>query len=187
MMRIAGVWTLLIALYVALYFADPERNAFRTSNLIDVTNRQGLWGVITVGVAVLIITGAIDLSIGSVVGFSAVALGMMMTTGINMAGVRTGPLHPYVAVPIVLALGLVIGLVNGLLVTRLKLQAFLVTLCGLFVYRGLARYMTLSPVGTETILATNPSFREPLNALRLVLIGKDENRALLFPMEMIVL
>src|SRR5262245_78982 len=137
MMRIAGVVVLLITLYVSLYWADPkEHRAFSTSNLIDVTNRQGLYGVITIGVAVLIVTGAIDLSIGSVVGFSAVAFGMMMTTGINVGGIRTGPIPPYLAVPIVLAMGILIGLINGLLVTRLKLQAFLVTLCGLFVYRG---------------------------------------------------
>src|SRR5213082_2878444 len=142
MTRIAGVLTLLVALYVSLYFADPGGNSFKESNLIDVTNRQGLYGIITVGVAVLIVTGAIDLSIGSVVGFSAVAGGLMMTSGINVWRVHTGPIHPYLAVPIVLAMGVVIGLINGLLVTRLKLQAFLVTLCGLFVYRGLARFIT---------------------------------------------
>jgi ribose transport system permease protein len=187
MSRIAGVLTLLVALYVALYFADPGGNSFKESNLIDVTNRQGLFGVITVGVAVLIVTGAIDLSIGSVVGFSAVAAGLMMTSGINVAGFRTGPVHPYLAVPIVLAMGVVIGLINGLLVTRLKLQSFLVTLCGLFVYRGLARYLTLSPVGVVGISTTNPSFRDPLNTLRAVLIGKDENSLLRFPMEIVVL
>jgi ribose transport system permease protein len=187
MSRIAGVLTLLIALYVALYFADPAGNSFKESNLIDVTNRQGLFGVITVGVAVLIVTGAIDLSIGSVVGFSAVAVGLMMTSGVNVAGFRTGPVHPYLAVPIVLAMGVAIGLINGLLVTRLKLQSFLVTLCGLFVYRGLARYLTLSPVGVVGISTTNPSFRDPLNTLRAVLIGKDENSLLRFPMEIVVL
>jgi ribose transport system permease protein len=186
MLRIAGVVVLLAVLYTTLGVAHP--NAFRTSNLVDVTNRQGLFGVITVGVAVLIITGAIDLSIGSVVGFSAIAFGLMTTSGINILGVRTGPIHPYAAMPIVLALGVIIGLINGLLVTRLKLQSFLVTLCGLFVYRGLARYMAGgSPVGTESIAAANPSFREPLNSLRLILIGKDANRELLFPAEMVVL
>jgi ribose transport system permease protein len=187
MSRIAGVLTLLVALYLALYFADPAGNSFKESNLIDVTNRQGLYGVITVGVAVLIVTGAIDLSIGSVVGFSAVAAGLMMTSGINIAGFKSGPVHPYLAVPIVLAMGVVIGLVNGLLVTRLKLQSFLVTLCGLFVYRGLARYLTLSPVGVVGISTTNPSFRHPLNTLRAFLIGKDENSLLRIPMEIVVL
>lgn len=185
MMRIAGVGVLLIVLYGGLAAAHP--NAIGASNLIDVTNRQGLWGVITIGVAVLIITGAIDLSIGSVVGFSAVTLGMLMTFGINIGGIHTGPIHPYLAVSIVLVMGIVIGLVNGLLVTRLKLQSFLVTLCGLFVFRGLARYMTISPVGVEGMLKENPSFRDSLSTLRFLLIGKNEARELKFPMEMVVL
>jgi ribose transport system permease protein len=137
MARIAGVLFLLLAIYCVLPFA--HENAFSTSNLVDVANRQGMNGVVTIGVAVLIITGAIDLSIGSVIAFSSVAFGMMISHGINIAGIHTGPIHPFLSAAIVLLLGVCIGLVNGLLVTRLKLQAFLVTLCGLFVYRGLAR------------------------------------------------
>ena len=185
MTRIAGVVVLLVSLYVVLWFADP--NAFGRSNLIDVTNRQGLYGVITIGVAVLIVTGAIDLSIGSVVGLSAIVAGLLMTSGINVLGYRSGPIHPYLAVPIVLVMGAVIGLINGLLVTRLKLQAFLVTLCGLFVYRGVARYMTSSPVGLVGITQANPSYRDPIDVLRWVLIGKDENSVLRFPAEIFVL
>src|SRR5262249_25077055 len=86
-----------------------------------------------------------------------------------------------------LFMGVIIGLINGLLVTRLRLQSFLVTLCGLFVYRGLARYMTLLPVGVEGMLASNPSFPDSLNLLRMLLIGKNEDRVLKFPAEMVVL
>jgi ribose transport system permease protein len=192
MMRIAGVLVLLIAIYVALGIVGeipPKTDTLGTSNLIDVANRQGMTGVITIGVAVLIITGAIDLSIGSVIAFSAVAFGVMTTSGISILGIRTGAIHPFAAVPIVLVLGALIGLVNGLLVTRLKLQAFLVTLCGLFVYRGLARYMsgtTSHPGINSTILKENPSFKEPLNELRYALIGKDFGGVLQFPMQMVV-
>ena len=185
MLRIAGVLVLLVAIYVALPIAHP--NGWSASNLIEVTNRQGLYGVITLGVAVLIITGAIDLSIGSVVGCAAVAFGLMMTSGINVAGVRTGAIHPFLAFPLVLVLGAGVGLVNGLLVTRLKLQSFLVTLCGLFIFRGLARYMTQSPVGLVGIKTANPDFTAPLDMLRLVLIGKNDQAKLLFPAEIFVL
>ncbi|HVK14716.1 MAG TPA: ABC transporter permease [Gemmataceae bacterium] len=184
MLRIAGVLVLLIGIYVALWIAHP--NGWSESNLVDVTNRQGLLGVITLGVAVLIITGAIDLSIGSVVGFSSVAFGMMMTTGIHVAGVHTGPVHPYLAVPLVLLLGVGIGLLNGILVTRLKLQSFLVTLCGLFVFRGIARYMSGQDVGLNELKRTNPHFQDPLNVLEFYLIGKDVDRKLVYPAEMFV-
>lgn len=177
MARIAGVLSLLVALYIALYFADPEGNAFKRSNLIDVTNRQGFYGVITLGVAVLIITGAIDLSIGSVVGLSAVVFGQLMSKGV----------HPFLAMAAVLAGGTLIGVLHGLLVTRLKLQAFLVTLCGLFIYRGLARYFVDRPVGLANIQRDHPSSAEPIRFLRAVLIGKDENSVLNFPAQMFVL
>ncbi len=49
--------------------------------------------------------------------------------------------HPAVAIPAVLLVGALIGLINGLLVTKVKVQAFVVTLCGLFVYRGVARWL----------------------------------------------
>lgn len=175
MLRIAGVLLLLVVLYAALYRSDE--NAFRTSNLIDVANRQGFFGVITLGVAVLIITGAIDLSIGSVVGLSAIGFGLLMFRGVN----------PMVAVGIVLIGGVVIGLIHGLLVTRLKLQAFLVTLCGLFIYRGLARYLTERPVGLQTIQLEQPSSIGSIAFLRKYLIGKDENLALNYPAMMFVL
>jgi ribose transport system permease protein len=175
MARIAGVLSLLVGLYAALYFADP--NAFKVSNLIDVTNRQGFFGVITLGVAVLIITGAIDLSIGSVVGLSAVVFGQLMQQGVN----------PYLALTAVLAGGVIIGLFHGLLVTRLKLQAFLVTLCGLFIYRGLARYFVDRPVGLANIQRDQPSSTEPIRFLRAVFIGKDENSVLNYPAQMFVL
>ena len=66
--------------------------------------------------------------IGSVVGCGAVLFGILMERG----------LHPFLAVPIVVVFGLFVGICNGLLITRLKLQPFLVTLCGMFVYRGVA-------------------------------------------------
>jgi ribose transport system permease protein len=176
MVRIAGVLGLLIALYVALYFADPNQRSFTASNLIDVTNRQGAYGVITLGVAVLIVTGAIDLSIGSVVGLSAVSFGLLLTRGVS----------PVAALVIVLVGGCLIGLLHGVLVTRLKLQSFLVTLCGLFVYRGLARYLTERPMGLVSIQRDQPSTTGGINFLRSVLIGKDAESVLNYPSQMFV-
>ena len=69
LIRLAGVFILLIVLFIALGVSNP--GALSQSNLYDVFNRHGALGVITLGAALLIITGAIDLSIGSVVGFSA--------------------------------------------------------------------------------------------------------------------
>lgn len=189
MLRIAGVLVLVVSLYVALPMA--EQNAFDKTNLYAVANRQGLYGIITLGVAVLIITGAIDLSIGSVVGLSVVTFGMMMQSGIHLRKVGLpidiGPIPPYIALFLTLLFGSTIGLVQGLLVTRLKLQAFLVTLCGLFVFRGLARYMSISTVGIEAVKRDHPEFVNPLNQMRQMLVGKNAGEFLEFPNLMVIL
>jgi len=80
----------------------------------------------------VIITGRIDLSVGSVFALLGVLLSMMLTEW-----------HwpPAAAVSVVLGLGAGIGCMHGLLITRLRLQPFIVTLCGLLLYRGIARYI----------------------------------------------
>ena len=80
------------------------------------------------------------------------------------------------------------GLVNGLLITQLKLQPFLVTLCGMFVYRGLARL--LGGVGQRRAGGDRrpPGVRgRALNALRYVLVGQERQGALVFPAKFVLL
>ena len=176
MSRILGVVLLLVALYAALYASDP-RGAMRWSNLKDVAGRQAYFGVLTLGVGVVIITGGIDLSIGSVVGLSAVGFGVLMRNGVP----------PFAAAGIVLVGGVLIGLIHGLLITGLKLQPFLVTLCGLFVYRGVARMLTDSPVGVVQTQQAQPDFADQLGLMRQWLVGKNIDGALGFPMQVVVL
>jgi ribose transport system permease protein len=171
----------------ALLFASDYQNATKWSNLKDVLSQQAFFGVLTLGVGVLIITGGIDLSIGSVVGLSAVLFGVLMRNGFP----------PVVAAFAVLGCGVVIGLIHAALVTGLKLQPFLVTLCGLFVYRGAARMLSPGrPVGLQGVLTevrgqaspeTYNSFESQLAFLRNLLIGKDLDGELGFPMQVVVL
>src|SRR5262249_26664230 len=100
-------------------------------NHYNVARRVGLFGLITVGAGVLIVSGGIDLSIGSVVGLSATLVVLLLRKG-------WAPLPAMLAT---LGGGCLIGLGHGLLGTKVKVQAFVVTLCGLFVYRGLARWL----------------------------------------------
>ena len=133
--RILGVFALAAALYAALMASNP--NASSLANHQILANRLGFYGVLTLGVGLLIISGGIDLSIGSVVGLSAVGFAALLKHGFA----------PGAAILLVLAGSLVIGVVHGLLVTGLGLQPFLVTLCGLFAYRGLARQISGTSVG----------------------------------------
>ena len=102
-------------------------------NMLDMANLIGLFGVFSIGEGLTIITGGIDLSVGSM--FSL--LGVVFIDLIANRDVAW-PL----ALLAVLAGGLVLGAIQGLLITRLRMQPFIVTLCGLLIYRGAARYYT---------------------------------------------
>ena len=186
MMRILGVFGLLVCLYgglIGTYVENappPRPNAPTTqeriqSNLIDVANEQGRYGVITLGAALVIITGGIDLSIGAVVGCSAILFGHLTSRGV----------HPYFAGMLVLMFGSAVGLGNGLLITRLRLQPFLVTLCGMFIYRGLARLIE-GQVSKAKSIQAHPEFADAMQNLRYLLLGKDAEGALVFPASFIV-
>jgi ribose transport system permease protein len=91
-----------------------------------------MFGIFSIGGGIVIITGGIDLSVGSVFALLGVLLSMMLTEWRWPAGA---------AAAAVLTIGIIIGLVHGVLITRLRLQPFIVTLCGLLLYRGAARYI----------------------------------------------
>jgi ribose transport system permease protein len=98
-----------------------------------MANLIGLFGVFALGEGLVIITGGIDLSLGSMFALLGVVFVDLLTTyQIDW---------PF-ALLLVLLGGLALGAVQGFLITRLKMQPFIVTLCGLLIYRGAARYYT---------------------------------------------
>ena len=139
--KVLVIFGLLVGLFVVTSILQP---AFRdAANLTNTMRWIGLYGIISIGVAFIIITGGIDLSIGSLIALSGVMLSMLLKgkTVVTLFGIEffKSPLPVWGAFGIVLAVSLLIGLFHGILVTKLGLQPFLVTLCGLFIYRGLAR------------------------------------------------
>ena len=102
-------------------------------NLGNTANLVGLFGIFAIGQAFVIITGGIELSVGSIIALLGV-LFVDLIVGHEMAW----PM----ALVLMLALGVVIGLIHGLLITRMHMQPFIVTLCGLLIYRGAARFYT---------------------------------------------
>jgi ribose transport system permease protein len=127
----AGILCLLVAVCaVAAIFGD---NFLTGYNLTNITQRSALFAILALGAGLVIATGGIDLSIGSVVCLAGIATPWLL--------VEHG-WSPWAVVPTVLGGCALIGLAHGLLVTRLRLQPFLVTLCGLLLYRGVARWMT---------------------------------------------
>src|SRR3954464_6842521 len=120
MKRLLGILLMVGLLYGLLVGSDDKARSW--TNQQTIANRLGFYGVLTVGVGVLIVAGGIDLSIGSVIGLGAVCFGLMLEKGHS----------PLLAALLVLGGAALIGLFHGLLVTKLGLQPFLVTLCGLF-------------------------------------------------------
>jgi ribose transport system permease protein len=92
----------------------------------------GAYGIFSIGLGIVIITGGIDLSVGSVFALLGVLLSMMLTEWGWPAAL---------AVAAVIAIAMSLGALHGLLITKLHIQPFIVTLCGLLFYRGLARFI----------------------------------------------
>ena len=149
---ILGIFGLLVAIVLITAILEPS---FTTPYNIQNTIRwTSLFGIISIGAAFVIITGGIDLSVGSVVGLVGVLLPMLL--------VKLGWSIP-LALIAVLVVSLAIGLLHGLLITKMRLQPFVVTLCGLLFYRGFARWLT----GDQT-----QGFGNSFDGLRQIAIGR---------------
>ena len=114
---------------------------FKASNITNLFNQAAYVGVLAIGMTLILILKHIDLSVGYVAGFTgALAAILMQRYGVN----------EWLAILIVLVVGLVIGLYQGLTVTRLGVPAFVVTLAGMFIFRGLLS-RTLAESGTVVV------------------------------------
>ena len=102
-------------------------------NLSNTANQVGMFGIFSIAEAFVIIVGGIELAVGSVIAL----LGVLFIDLIVNRDV-----HWIIALLLIIAGGVAIGTVHGLLTTKIRIQPFVVTLCGLLIYRGAARYYT---------------------------------------------
>ena len=120
-----GAFIALIVLVVGIGIVSPE---FRTwSNFLSLLRQSSINGFIAFGMTCVILTDAIDLSVGSILGLSTALCAGMIASGF--------PVVPAMILALVIGTGL--GLVSGILVTKGRLQAFIATLVTMTVYRGL--------------------------------------------------
>jgi ribose transport system permease protein len=122
----------LVLMCLALWTSNSD--FLGASNIVNTTRQISMLGIFAIGIAFVIITGGIDLSIGSVVGLTGVLIARLSST-------QTGGLgYPlWVGITVALVAALVVGLIQGLLITRLKLQPFIVTLGGMLLLRGVSQ------------------------------------------------
>ncbi len=131
MKKLLGITLFLVVVYVALLLSHENAASADTHFLIG--QRLGLYGILSLAAGILIIAGGIDLSMGSLVCLCSTVFGLLI--------VQRGWSVP-MAFLAMICLGIVAGLVNGLLVAKVHLQPFMVTLCGLFIFRSVARWLT---------------------------------------------
>ena len=164
-----GIFVLLVVLCIVVAILNPRFLA--GANLQNMARLIGMYGIFSIGIGMVIITGGIDLSVGSVFALLGVLLSIMLTEW-HVPGA--------LAVIAVIAVSAGLGLMNGLLITRLLLPPFIVTLCGLLFYRGLARFIANdetkgfgSAEGFETLrnLATGSVFQIPMPFILLIIIS----------------
>lgn len=126
-----GLLVLILVVGAVVAFINPR--FISPINLANTANLIGLFGIFAIGQGFVIITGGIELSVGSVIAL----------LGVLFVDLLANYAVPWpAAIALMLILGAVIGFAHGLLITRLNMQPFIVTLCGLLIYRGIARWYT---------------------------------------------
>jgi ribose transport system permease protein len=164
-----GTFLLLVLLCVVVAVLNPRFLA--PANLQNMARLIGAYGIFSIGLGMVIITGGIDLSVGSVFALLGVLLSMMLTEwGWPSA----------LAVLATIGIGTGLGALHGLLITKVRVQPFIVTLCGLLFYRGLARFISNdetkgfgSAEGFETLrnVATGSLFGVPTPFVILIIVS----------------
>ncbi len=122
-----------LILVVGAIVAVFNHNFLLPINIANTANLVGMFGLSALGQAVVILTGGIELSVGSMIALSGVLF-------VDFIAVNNMPWP--LALALMLVLAVAAGLVHGLLITKLKMQPFIVTLCGLLIYRGVAQFYT---------------------------------------------
>ena len=137
--------TLVALLILVIFFSFADEAFFTPRNLTNLARQTTIVGIIAVGMTMVILINGIDLSVGSIVGLSAITVTLLMQAGVN----------GWLAVLLTLLLtGVVIGLWNGFWVAHYNIPPFIITLGMMTIARGLA--LTLSKGGSVPV--TNPTF-----------------------------
>ena len=131
---------MVIALLVIIIFFTIMTNGgfLSARNITNLINQSGYVAILAIGMTVILIIKHIDLSVGYVAGFSGAIAAILITQhGMNAR----------VAMLLVMLMGLLIGFLQGTLITRLGVPAFVTTLAGMFIFRGLLN-LVLQDTGT---------------------------------------
>lgn len=124
---------IIILLLLAIVFGSIQGSFFSIYNIQNIFKQVSINGLIAYGMAFVILLGLIDLSVGSILSFTAYVVGILI--------VKVG-VNPYLSILLGLALGGTLGFINGLLVSKVKLQPFIATLATMTILRGLTKVIS---------------------------------------------
>ncbi|MCB4920606.1 ABC transporter permease [Brucella intermedia] len=130
----------LIAIIAVFSFLSP--NYFTVNNFLTMSSHVAIFGLLAIGMLLVILNGGIDLSVGSTLGLAGVVAGFLMQ-GVTLQHFGVILYFPVWAVVIITcALGAFVGAINGVLIAYLRVPAFVATLGVLYCARGVALLMT---------------------------------------------
>ncbi len=134
------IWIILIGVFV--FFVIGTDKFLTPFNIVNILSAAAVLGIVVTGQTFTLITGNFDLSQESTVGLSAlVGLWIIVPTAAPFFGGGIG-VSPYLSIVIILGMGVVIGFINGALITYGRMNNFIVTLAMLLILRGLMLYFT---------------------------------------------
>ncbi len=135
MRRELGIFFAVLVMCGFLFWCNHDFG--KAANILNVSRQAAMLGIFAIGSSFVIITGGIDLSVGAIIGLTGVLIAKISSPSEHCLH------HPlWVGIIIAMAVALSIGLIQGLLISKLKLQPFIVTLAGMLLVRGLAQIIT---------------------------------------------
>ena len=127
--------TFIVLIILMIFFSITANNFLTVGSLLTVAKHVALYGILAIGMTYVIITGGIDLSVGSVAGLAGMIAGGLIQEGLTLkfAGVTI-----YFSIPLIVLLGAFIGALNGVVITKFNVAPFIATLGSMYICRGLA-------------------------------------------------
>lgn len=123
-----------VLLVVIFIMAIMSPYFFSWKNCRNILNQSAIYLVLSIGMTFVICAGQIDLSVGAIIGFSGVCMGLLLNQGVS----------PIWAILIELLIGVIVGIVNGIFVAYGKINSFIVTLGMMTILRGITLILTNS-------------------------------------------
>jgi ribose/xylose/arabinose/galactoside ABC-type transport system permease subunit len=126
--NLRNIMPLLLLVIMLVFFSIYIPNFFAIQNFENISRQIAVYGILAAGMTLAILSGGIDLSVGSNLALSITIGGMAINAGWPI----------YIVYPLVLLVGGILGMINGFLITRLNISPLIVTLATVNIYRGIA-------------------------------------------------